>query len=131
MTEIAFASGFGSIRRFNETFLTLFGRPPQAHCAVCGGPDVTAADQGEFSLSAALQATVRLAGNVLRFLEQRAIPGVERVAAGSYSRTHRAGWGAGSDHRPSLVEGNALRASIRISKLADTTQHHRSPAAPV
>ena len=28
MTEIAFASGFGSIRRFNETFLALFGRPP-------------------------------------------------------------------------------------------------------
>ena len=30
MAEIAFASGFGSIRRFNETFQTLFGRPPSA-----------------------------------------------------------------------------------------------------
>jgi len=26
MSEIALASGFGSIRRFNETFQTLFGR---------------------------------------------------------------------------------------------------------
>ncbi len=28
MAEVAFASGFGSIRRFNETFQTMFGRPP-------------------------------------------------------------------------------------------------------
>jgi AraC family transcriptional regulator, regulatory protein of adaptative response / DNA-3-methyladenine glycosylase II len=28
MAEIAFASGFGSIRRFNETFQAMFGRPP-------------------------------------------------------------------------------------------------------
>src|SRR5438067_7081738 len=30
MAEIAFAAGFGSIRRFNETFQALFGRPPGA-----------------------------------------------------------------------------------------------------
>src|SRR5262245_45309297 len=30
MTEIAFASGFGSIRRFNEAFLSLYGRAPCA-----------------------------------------------------------------------------------------------------
>ena len=30
MAEIAFASGFGSIRRFNEAFAGLFGRPPGA-----------------------------------------------------------------------------------------------------
>src|SRR5258708_200701 len=28
MAEVAFASGFGSIRRFNEAFLALFGRAP-------------------------------------------------------------------------------------------------------
>jgi AraC family transcriptional regulator, regulatory protein of adaptative response / DNA-3-methyladenine glycosylase II len=28
MAEVAFASGFGSIRRFNETFQSMFGRPP-------------------------------------------------------------------------------------------------------
>lgn len=28
MAEIAFASGFGSVRRFNEAFQTLFSRPP-------------------------------------------------------------------------------------------------------
>ena len=30
MTEIAFASGFRSLRRFNEAFQVLFGRPPSA-----------------------------------------------------------------------------------------------------
>src|SRR6202789_1551832 len=30
MTEVALAAGFGSIRRFNETFLKLFHRPPRA-----------------------------------------------------------------------------------------------------
>ena len=30
MAEVALASGFGSVRRFNETFRALFGRPPSA-----------------------------------------------------------------------------------------------------
>ena len=30
MTEVALASGFGSVRRFNEIFSDLFGRPPSA-----------------------------------------------------------------------------------------------------
>src|SRR5580692_10176748 len=30
MTEVAIAAGFGSLRRFNETFLHLFHRPPSA-----------------------------------------------------------------------------------------------------
>ena len=30
MAQVALASGFGSVRRFNETFRSLFGRPPSA-----------------------------------------------------------------------------------------------------
>jgi AraC family transcriptional regulator, regulatory protein of adaptative response / DNA-3-methyladenine glycosylase II len=30
MAQVALASGFGSVRRFNETFQTLYGRPPSA-----------------------------------------------------------------------------------------------------
>jgi AraC family transcriptional regulator of adaptative response / DNA-3-methyladenine glycosylase II len=30
MAEVALSSGFGSVRRFNETFRNLFGRPPSA-----------------------------------------------------------------------------------------------------
>ena len=28
--EIAYAAGFGSVRRFNDVFLALYGRPPKA-----------------------------------------------------------------------------------------------------
>ena len=42
MTEIAFASGFGSIRRFNETFRALFGRPP-GELRRLGGPEMAVA----------------------------------------------------------------------------------------
>src|SRR5262249_20575284 len=43
MAEVAFASGFGSIRRFNETFRDLFGRAPStlrrdASAATSAGP---------------------------------------------------------------------------------------------
>ena len=60
MTEIAFAAGFGSIRRFNETFLALFGRAPRA-LRRGGGPEISASPGGEISLLPALSASLRLA----------------------------------------------------------------------
>lgn len=41
MAQVAFASGFGSVRRFNETFQALYQRPPAAlrrHTPAPGGP---------------------------------------------------------------------------------------------
>jgi AraC family transcriptional regulator, regulatory protein of adaptative response / DNA-3-methyladenine glycosylase II len=43
MTEVALASGFGSVRRFNEIFRALFGRPPSA-LRRKGGVDNSARD---------------------------------------------------------------------------------------
>ena len=43
MAEVALASGFGSIRRFNETFRNLFGRPPRM-LRHRGGSDAPARD---------------------------------------------------------------------------------------
>src|SRR6185436_8470738 len=49
MTEIAFAAGFGSIRRFNETFLALFDRAP---CVLRrgSGSEISANPGGDISL---------------------------------------------------------------------------------
>src|SRR6516164_907781 len=67
MTEVAFAAGFGSIRRFNETFRQLFGRPPR-ELRRSAGPEFSAAAAGEIALllryqppydGNALRATVR------------------------------------------------------------------------
>src|SRR5712671_5488050 len=43
VTEVALASGFGSVRRFNEIFRDLFGRPPSA-LRRKGGVDHSARD---------------------------------------------------------------------------------------
>jgi AraC family transcriptional regulator of adaptative response / DNA-3-methyladenine glycosylase II len=42
ITEIAFAAGFGSVRRFNETFQAMFGRPPSAFRRIAGTYDAEA-----------------------------------------------------------------------------------------
>jgi AraC family transcriptional regulator, regulatory protein of adaptative response / DNA-3-methyladenine glycosylase II len=115
MTEIAFAAGFGSIRRFNETFVALFGRPPGALRRL-SGPDIAVGDQGEFSLLLRYKPPYDWPA-MLRFLAQRAIPGVERVADGVYSRTMAlAGVQGTISVRPAA--GHALRAAIRLPKLA-------------
>lgn len=49
LTDIAFAAGYGSIRRFNEVFRCLYGRPPSAvrrWCAVAPGRHAIGARAG-------------------------------------------------------------------------------------
>jgi AraC family transcriptional regulator of adaptative response / DNA-3-methyladenine glycosylase II len=113
MTEVALASGFGSVRRFNETFQQLFGRPPGA-LRRSRQPAASAAGAG---------VTVRLAyrgpydwKGVIDFLAARAIPGVEAVSENRYART------LAVDGAQGLVivrpgGGDALEAEIRFPKL--------------
>ena len=115
MAEIAFASGFGSIRRFNETFLAMYGRPP---CTLRRGsaPEVPAGPGGEISLRLRYQPPYDWPG-MLEFLRLRAVPGIERVGERCYARTIQL------DDRQGVVSvrpdaGNALRASIRFPKLS-------------
>ncbi|MBS0362690.1 MAG: helix-turn-helix domain-containing protein [Proteobacteria bacterium] len=84
MGEVALASGFGSVRRFNETFQQLFGRPPGA---------LRRSRQAEAS-AAAGGITVKLPykppydwAAMIGFLAARAIPGVESVTPKRYART--------------------------------------------
>ena len=115
MTEVAFAAGFSSIRRFNETFLDLFGRAP-SELRRLGGPDVAAASDGEFSLLLRYQPPYDWPA-MLEFLALRAIPGIESIADGCYSRTFSLNGVHGTvSIRP--AEGNALRTRIRVPKLS-------------
>jgi AraC family transcriptional regulator, regulatory protein of adaptative response / DNA-3-methyladenine glycosylase II len=86
MGEIALASGFGSVRRFNETFRDLFRRPPSAlrRRSAAGAPDGSVAGEG---------VTVRLRYRppydwpaMLAYLRARAIQGIERVDRETYAR---------------------------------------------
>jgi len=115
MTEIAFASGFGSVRRFNEAFLALFGRAP-GELRRLGGEDVAVRANGEFCLLLRYQPPYDWPA-MLEFLGQRAITGLESVSDGRYSRTVLLDGIQGSISIEPAT-GNALRAGIRVSKLS-------------
>jgi len=115
MTEIAFAAGFGSIRRFNETFLALFGRAPCALRRESGG-ELSANPGADISLLLRYRPPYDWPG-LLEFLRLRAIPGIERVVESGYSRTLQL------EGRQGIVsvcpaENNALRARIRFPQLS-------------
>jgi AraC family transcriptional regulator, regulatory protein of adaptative response / DNA-3-methyladenine glycosylase II len=79
LTEIAFASGFGSVRRFNALFKARYGLNPRAIRRSA------AAAQG---LACQLDFRPPLAWeSLLSYLRLRAIPGVESVDATHYRRT--------------------------------------------
>jgi AraC family transcriptional regulator of adaptative response / DNA-3-methyladenine glycosylase II len=87
ITAIALASGFGSIRRFNDAFRATYGRSPRAlrkgrRLSRDGGVDAAI--------------TLRLAyrppydwDHMRAFLAERSIPGVEAVSTETYARAVR------------------------------------------
>lgn len=82
IADIAAAAGFGSLRRFNETFLDLFHRPP--------GTLRRRKVAGERESDVVLRLRYRPPydwENMLAFLQARAIPGVETIENGRYFRT--------------------------------------------
>lgn len=113
MGEVALASGFGSVRRFNETFQQLFGRPPGA----------LRRSQAAEASSAIAGITVRLPYRgpydwvaMISFLSARAIPGVESVSARRYARTLAVD-GALGIVTVSPGAGDFLIAEIRFPKV--------------
>jgi AraC family transcriptional regulator of adaptative response / DNA-3-methyladenine glycosylase II len=109
MTEVAMAAGFGSLRRFNETFQELFHRPPSALRRK------SSARQEEKEVSLRLRYRPPYDWDcMLSFLEARAIPGVEVVDQGRYLRTVEVKGRLGSievSHRP---EKQSLSVNIRF-----------------
>ena len=85
MAEVAMAAGFGSVRRFNETFQQLYERPLAALRRL-GGPEAAASDGEAVRLTLPYQAPYDWDA-MLGFLRLRAIPGVERVGPNRYART--------------------------------------------
>jgi AraC family transcriptional regulator of adaptative response / DNA-3-methyladenine glycosylase II len=84
MAEVALASGFNSVRRFNETFQHLFGRPPASLRRIRerGGRR----EAGALSVHLAYRPPYDWDA-MLAFLAARAIPGVETVSDNMYRRS--------------------------------------------
>jgi AraC family transcriptional regulator, regulatory protein of adaptative response / DNA-3-methyladenine glycosylase II len=84
MAEVALASGFNSVRRFNETFLQMFGRPPATLRRIRS--DQTRREAGALSIRLSYRPPYDWDA-MLSFLGQRAIPGVETISGTTYRRT--------------------------------------------
>src|SRR6266849_7381613 len=83
MRDVAIASGFGSVRRFNATFLKTYGRTPtqlrKASRPAAAGPD------SEYRFLLRFRPPFSWVA-LLEFLAPRAIPGIEIVEGQAYRR---------------------------------------------
>lgn len=82
MKDISVAAGFGSVRRFNDTFRKTYGRTPgqlRRH-------RISAVTAGAFSVQLPYRAPFDWDG-LLAFFSTRATPGVESVRSGHYIRS--------------------------------------------
>ncbi len=90
ITEVAFASGFSSLRRFNDAFNRRYGMPPtRLRTKAAAGADATVEGQ-----TSTLQLTYRPPYDwqgVLAFLAGRALTGIEHVTDSAYARTVQLG----------------------------------------
>src|SRR5271156_3056083 len=106
-TEIAFASGFGNVRRFNALFKSRYGLSPRALRGSANAAE---------GLHCQLEFRPPFAwGSLLDYLRLRAIPGVEMADATHYRRTvaieEHQGWIAVSRGR----KANALNVDVSPS----------------
>jgi len=112
MIEVVLASGFGSVRRFNETFQGLYHRPPSElrHRASAPSPSP------EISLLLPYRPPYDWPA-MIRFLEKRAITGLEMVTKESYSRVIELGDTAGAITVTHAPDHSALRVAVRFPRL--------------
>lgn len=115
MADVALGAGFMSIRRFNEVFQDLYGRPPGA-LRRAGRRETARTSRGEVNLLLRYRPPYDWPA-MLQFLEARAIRGVETVASGRYARTID----IDGVHGVVTVEhgtGDALKATIQFPRLS-------------
>jgi AraC family transcriptional regulator of adaptative response / DNA-3-methyladenine glycosylase II len=112
MTEVAMAAGFGSLRRFNETFLNLFQRPPRALRRKRSIKD----EEKDVVLRLRYRAPYDW-DSMLSFLRARAISGVEVVDDQRYLRTVEIDGGLGSIEVTHLPDRKSLGVKIRFPEV--------------
>jgi AraC family transcriptional regulator, regulatory protein of adaptative response / DNA-3-methyladenine glycosylase II len=85
MTQVAHASGFGSVRRFNATFQGLYGRTPSELRRLSRAAKRAATEPDHYRFRLDYRPPLHWRA-LLEFLASRAIPGVETVTGQVYSR---------------------------------------------
>lgn len=110
VTQVALAAGFGSVRRFNETFQALFGRSPSALRRKSQRSDA------EAPITLLLRYRAPYDWNtMLAYLAARAIAGVECVERGVYRRTAVVDGVCGTVEVANAPGRNSLQVTVRVS----------------
>ncbi|WP_425617707.1 DNA-3-methyladenine glycosylase 2 family protein [Anatilimnocola sp. NA78] len=112
MIDVALASGFGSVRRFNEAFQRLYQRPPSKLRNRTG----TSPASPEITLLLPYRPPYDWE-SMLRFLRVRAIAGLEIVTADTYSRAIALEDVVGSLQVRNSPEHASLEVTIRVPRL--------------
>ena len=112
MAEIAFSSGFGSIRRFNDAFRKMYGRPPTS-LRRTGSTQTVKQDKNGSNLNLKLYYRPPYDHrSILDFLKARAVPAMESVAANTYRRSIKIGPASGILEVSLFPEKNFLRLTV-------------------
>ncbi|HVP29220.1 MAG TPA: AlkA N-terminal domain-containing protein, partial [Myxococcota bacterium] len=114
ITEIAFAAGFGSLRRFHATMQRTYGRPPRA---LRRGRARAPSKASGLALRLPFRPPLDW-GALTGFLAARAIPGVEQVADGIYRRSFLQGEAQGTVEVRAGEDGRHLVATLRLTRVA-------------
>ncbi len=112
--HVAFASGFASIRQFNDTIRDVFAVTPTALRA----GKATTGEPGQVTVRLAVRTPFDGAG-LLAFLALRAVDGVEHVDGGAYIRSLELPHGTGVMSVTPAVDH--VMASYRLDDLRDLT----------
>ncbi len=89
-TDVAFAAGFGSVRQFNDTIRDVFATSPTELRAARRPPSTLSTATGESRVSVTVRLAVRVpfaSCEVMSFIGERAIPGVETWDGETYRRS--------------------------------------------
>ncbi|GAA2628831.1 AlkA N-terminal domain-containing protein [Streptomyces axinellae] len=141
VTEVAFASGFASVRQFNDTVRDIYARTPTAlrEASARGGHGPAgrpeARESAQHGGAAVSGVPLRLAyrgpyakGQVFGFLERRVVPGVEEMrgepGARTYRRTLNLPYGSGVaeiDERHARDGEGWLECRLHLGDLRDLT----------
>ncbi|MFA3876226.1 DNA-3-methyladenine glycosylase 2 family protein [Streptomyces sp. MMCC 100] len=137
VTEIAFASGFASVRQFNDTIRAVYAATPSELRAAAPARDRAARRTATPSAGVPLRLAHRgpyQPGPVFDLLQREAVAGVEEVTGASgrrvYRRTLRLPYGTGivavqerpgRPGRPGTGSGGWLEARLHLTDLRDLT----------
>jgi AraC family transcriptional regulator of adaptative response / DNA-3-methyladenine glycosylase II len=130
IADVAFASGFSSIRQFNDTIAAVYERTPSQVRALHRSAPATAAAAGSASATGSdtsVSVTLRLPARppfdgvgLLRFLDDHAVAALETATPDSFERRVRLPHGT-AWVRLTLDGDAAVRVEARLDSIADVS----------